>query len=380
MRGIATEKVQALLQQGKKVGEIAKKYRVSRQAVYYHVRKLSFKPKPKNNYNSTIDWHVYNEGLVKRGEVLLDMEFFQDWKEELQSINHNKKGRPYCYPPSFIRFLLQLKCIFKIDYRSLEGICRRLIVFMPFCKNPPDYTTVWNRFISLEEELKVYQSKQSEEVAGDASGLKTTNRGEYLRSKYRGIRRQYIKLHIITDTQTNQVISYSVTRGEVSDQSELGSLISEAQKYGPIKRGLFDAGYDNQDNYLLLENEGIKSIIRPRRVIKISGLEERVVKLEKGLLKGKSSEREARIRGSLIRLKSIKGYIENKEKWKKENRYGQRWKSEGRFSVFKRIFGEWVFSKKEENQRKEVRLKISLMNLFASLTIGKTLRGIKATA
>lgn len=74
--------------------------------------------------------------------------------------------------------------------------------------------------------------------------------------------------------------------------------------------------------------------------------------------------------GCIIRLETLKNYLQDKEKWKQENGYGQRWKSEGRYSIFKRIFGEHVFSKKIENQRKEAILKVSLMNLFTSMTVG----------
>lgn len=48
-----------------------------------------FKPKEeskliklKNNYNSLIDWKIYHEGLIKRGEILLDFGLLENWPEE----------------------------------------------------------------------------------------------------------------------------------------------------------------------------------------------------------------------------------------------------------------------------------------------------------
>jgi len=33
------------------------------------------------------DWKGYNEHLVQRGEILLDVESLQGWREELQEMN-----------------------------------------------------------------------------------------------------------------------------------------------------------------------------------------------------------------------------------------------------------------------------------------------------
>ncbi|MDI6840670.1 MAG: transposase, partial [bacterium] len=134
MANLTAEKVEELLSQGKKASQIAEQYGITRQAVYCHIHKLKHKKKPalckpKKNYNSLIDWKIYNEGLVKRGEILLDFELFENWQEELDLMNTNKRGRPYYYPEALIWFLSRLKSIFKIDYRTLEGIARKLIVF-----------------------------------------------------------------------------------------------------------------------------------------------------------------------------------------------------------------------------------------------------------
>jgi len=76
------------LNQGKTVQAIAKKYQVTRQAIYWHiyqhVKKVrSVKKRRCKNYNCLIDWRVYNEGLVKRGEFLLDFDFLKDGKKDL---------------------------------------------------------------------------------------------------------------------------------------------------------------------------------------------------------------------------------------------------------------------------------------------------------
>ena len=88
MANVTTDTVAREIKNGRSVAEIAKKYRWSRQAIYWHVDKISKKEKfknkvqPKKNYNLLIDWKIYNEGLVKRGEFLLDIEGFEHWREE----------------------------------------------------------------------------------------------------------------------------------------------------------------------------------------------------------------------------------------------------------------------------------------------------------
>lgn len=360
MASLTTDMVKQLLNQGKKASQIAKQYGITRQAVYCHIYKLKHRKKPasckpKKNYNSLIDWKIYNEGLVKRGEILLDFELFENWQEELDLMNANKRGRPYYYPEALIWFLTRLKSIFEIDYRTLEGIGRKLIVFISQATRAPDYTTLEVRFKQSEYMLDVYQGLEEEQsIALDSSGLKTSNRGEYRISKYKGKRRKFVKLHIGVNIMTHQVVACSVTPEEISDGKELPKIIEAGENYGKIKCALLDAGYDSKANHLMLANKGMKVIIKPRKTMSLEKVNQEIRKEED--------------KARLLRLKTLKEYLEDEELWKGINGYGKRWEAEGRYSVFKRVFGEHVFSRKMENIRKEVILKVSLMNLFASLT------------
>jgi hypothetical protein len=72
------------------------------------------------------DWKEYNEHLVQRGEILLDVESLQGWQEELEETNLGKNGRPFRYPHSLTLFLGTLRVVFSLPYRQLEGLARRL--------------------------------------------------------------------------------------------------------------------------------------------------------------------------------------------------------------------------------------------------------------
>jgi hypothetical protein len=42
-----------------------------------------------------IDWHIYNESLVRRGEVVLDFDVIDNWNNELDNMNEGKEGASY---------------------------------------------------------------------------------------------------------------------------------------------------------------------------------------------------------------------------------------------------------------------------------------------
>ena len=381
MCALNIEKINTLIQKGKKISEIAKEYKVTRQAVYAHLTKAKKDKKKKKakqkstinkrNYNALIDWKVYNEGLIKRGEILLDFDIFKEWEEEISQLNKNKVGAPYQYPDSFILFLLRLKIMFQIDYRSLQGIENKLIVFIPKAKKSANYSTLQRRLKRLRIKLEIYQEGQNQqEIAGDASGLKTSNRGEYRMSKYReGVKKRYVKLHIAVNIKTRQVVSSIITGDEVSDNTQLKRLIKGAEKRGKIVKGLFDSGYDSEENYWYLKERNILWGIKPRATLTGGRLREEIRKVKREIQRSKKGEKITKLKKRLVRLEEMKEYQSNEKKWKEKYGYGYRWRSEGRYSVFKRIFGDHVFSKDMESIKNEVQLKVNMMNQFTSFLI-----------
>jgi hypothetical protein len=170
MTGLTTEIVKNLVKQGRPIELIAQDFGVCPEAVRYHLNKPDAPPTPPRNYNAMVNWRLYNEGMVQRGVFILDMRPLQEWPEQLRLMNQAKPGHRYQYPQVLIDFLMQLKCFFKIDYRSLEGIARDLLTRLPYGARAPDYTTLWHRFGQSRIQLAVYQPVAPQEIAGDASG------------------------------------------------------------------------------------------------------------------------------------------------------------------------------------------------------------------
>ncbi len=85
-------------------------------------------------------WTQYNQALVKRGPVLLDLDFLKHWKEELNTLNSGKVGGRFLYPQSFISLLAVLHA-YILPYRQLEGFIAALASHVEGLKLP-NYTTI----------------------------------------------------------------------------------------------------------------------------------------------------------------------------------------------------------------------------------------------
>jgi hypothetical protein len=71
-------------------------------------------------------WHEYNESLIERGRILMDIGFLRSSNREIKNMNKGKVGAPFEYSRTYIQFLAFLKVGFKISYRTVQGIVRGL--------------------------------------------------------------------------------------------------------------------------------------------------------------------------------------------------------------------------------------------------------------
>ena len=94
--------------------------------------------------SSLRDWKIYSEALVKRGLILLDLDFVADWSRELKAMNESKEGGRYRYPESFVK-LLAVVHAYVLPYRQPEGFMRALSQHVDGLK-APDYTTIRSGF------------------------------------------------------------------------------------------------------------------------------------------------------------------------------------------------------------------------------------------
>lgn len=98
----------------------------------------------------------------------------------------------------------------------------------------------------------------------DASGIKVTNRGEWTRGKWKA-RRGCLKIHLVVDVRSKQILPMKVTDEKVSDGRMLKPLVKKAQKHGEVKRALVDGGYNFKENLNFLAEEGVDPPIKVRK-------------------------------------------------------------------------------------------------------------------
>jgi len=285
------------------------------------------------------DWKEYNEALVRRGEVLLDLSFLSSWSEELKAMNEGKEGARFRYPESFMRLLAVIHA-YLLPYRQLEGFVRALTKHVDGLK-APDYTTIWWRLKRMKLELDP-EVKLDEDVtiAVDSSGIKVSNRGEWIRRKWK-VRRGYLKVHIAVDVRTKQILSIEVTKEDVHDGKMLRPLVDKASKNAKVSRVLADGAYDSRRNFRYLAERGIEPVIKVRR------------------------NSSTKARGCYARRLAVIEQLD--EGWKKKHGYGMRWMAESAFSCIKRMFGEHIRSVRGGNIVKELILKAYIYNLFMGM-------------
>jgi hypothetical protein len=70
-------------------------------------------------------------------------------------------------------------------------------------------------------------------IAVDSTGIKVTNRGEWILDKWknkRRIRKGFIKIHVAVDIRTKKIVSMSVIKECVHDGKMLKELVDNVSK------------------------------------------------------------------------------------------------------------------------------------------------------
>jgi hypothetical protein len=292
--------------------------------------------------SSLRDWEGYNEALVKRGLILVDLDFVAGWSRELKAMNSYKEGGRYRYPESFIK-LLAVVHAYVLPYRQLEGFMRGLSQHVDGLK-APDYTTIWWRIAKMKVDLASSVSLDKDvTIAVDSTGIKVSNRGEWIHKKWK-VKRGFIKVHIAVDTKTKQILAIEVTKEDVGDGRMLKRLVDSSASKAALSGVVADGAYDSKSNFRMLSNRGLDPLIRVR----------------------KNSSLKAD--GCMPRKFAVVEQLGNAD-WRRERGYGYRWMVESAFSSIKRVFGEYICAVKWPNIVRELLLKASIYNLFMKMNL-----------
>jgi hypothetical protein len=283
-----------------------------------------------------VNWPRYNKSLVRRGEVVLDFDVIDNWNNELDKMNDGKEGTLYRYPESFVQLLGYMRAYFHLPYRQTEGVVRAHAG--KEIPSIPDYSTINRRVNKLD--IKINEKIGNDIIiALDSTGIKVTNRGEWLPHKW-NVRKGYLKIHVAIDIKKKKIVSLEVTSEEIHDGTRLKKLVDNASENNDVKRVIADRAYDSKENFRYLFDNDIEAAIKVRK---------------------NSSHRSM---DCYPRKVAVLRQLKDLKKWKNSVSYGYRWIAETVFSSMKRMFGEYVSARKYPNMVKEMILKASLYNIF----------------
>jgi len=289
------------------------------------------------DYIDNRNWNEYNAQLVRRGEFYLDLECVKNWQRELKQMNRKKSGAPYKYPDSFILFASVIYSFFRMPYRQLEGFIDKLGIFVPGLISA-DYTTLHRRISKLALQIPI--PDEDVVVAVDSTGMKVTNRGEWMREKHGKVRRGWLKVHVAVDIESKKLLSIEVTEEKVADSEVLRPLLKDIN----LKDGLMDGAFDTNDAFNFMKEKGVNC----------PG-----IKIRENAIVGEEP---------LPRSNAVLDFLKNGYKgWKQKHQYGRRWAVEGYFSSVKRIFGETVRASSIMGMISEIKRLFILYNLIISV-------------
>ena len=279
---------------------------------------------------------------------MLDFDVIDNWYIELEEMNKDKEGRKFVYPDSFIKLLGYMRAYFHLPYRQTEGVVREHA--SNTLPSIPDYSDISRRInkldIKISDDNKFNLFDDNFVIAIDSTGIKVTNRGEWIRHKW-NVKRGYLKIHVAVDIKKKRILSLIVTSEQVHDSQILPELIENItiKQNKEIDMTIADGAYDNNKIFQILSFKGIKPAIKVRK------------------------NSVCRKLNHYIRNQTGKIQKTDLVKWKDSMKYGQRWIAETVFSCIKRMFGEYVTAIKFENMVREMILKASLYNLFQRITV-----------
>jgi len=288
-------------------------------------------------------WHDYNESLIERGRILMDIGFIKSWNKEIRDMNEGKVGAPFEYSRSYIHFLAFLKIGFKIAYRTVQGIVRGLSDYIRI--EEMHFTHIRRRILKIKPSVvNLGNDDKPVTLVVDASGLTVSKKGDYIEEKWIREKKEFIKLHIAVDEKSEKVVSFRITKGNVHDTRQFGALVRDSAKSHHVEKVCGDKAYDNRRNFNILDDIDAEPAISIRK-------------------NASTRSKGCPLRRDEVLLIKKLGY----EGWKQLKDAGRRWIAEIVFSSIKRVLGENLLSKKFKAQKVEAGLKVMLYNKFISL-------------
>lgn len=314
------------------------------------------KKKPKKKYVDKRNWKEYEKNLLERKRKVVKFFFTKPTKKELEEeilgMNKKKRGRKYEIPNTVLTFFHFMKNCFRIDDRILTMKLSLFLNQIMGINREFDHSAIVKRRQKMTFDIPFGMTPENlngKTVYGDGVCLRL-GRGGYYRSKMYKTEVDYLKIVVYTDEENN-VIDFTI--GDESD-AEINMI---REKMPDITKGKpeafnYDGAAASHDVICALTVNGIKPII-PASSASINSMAN-APPPESCITEKKTEEK--------IWENFVKEQLDY-EKWRKGTGYSKRWVfSEGRFSVFKRMFGEEILTRNQKAIHDEVCIKMMTMD------------------
>ncbi len=212
-------------------------------------------------------------------------------------------------PDSFILIISYIRVYFHLPYRQTEGIIKATIgKSIPEYKQPaaPSYSQICRRTNKLDIDINSGDDGIDNDIviiAADGTGIKVTNRGQWMQDKWKAGKKGYLKIHVAVNIKTKEILALEVTDEKVHDSKIVKNLVEGVLNNNhniKIKSFIGDGAYDSNKNFKYLKEKRIRpTIIKVKRNSIISS------------------------KNNKIRNEEY-NYKQSHHKWKKKRKYGQR--------------------------------------------------------
>lgn len=299
-----------------------------------------------------LNWPEYNRALINRGaiELWIDEETLKNW----HAVPSGRPGRPRIYSNAAIQAILLMRIVFGVPYRAITGTMASLFRMMGVALIIPHYTTLSRRLATLPIELPGLSAPGERLIiAIDSTGFKIYGEGEW-KVRQHGVskRRTWRKCHIIIDVKTLKIVALESTDNLTHDCEVAEELLERIPN--PVQAFAADGAYDTAAIFGKLEERKCQPLIPPRENAVEWPLE----------IKGKPNPGAAQ-RNAILECIAKFG----SETWKEVSGYHCRSLVENTMYRLKQLFGERLFSRRQEGdtQHNELLLRAYVLNIWTDL-------------
>lgn len=290
-------------------------------------------------------------------ESAFNLFYIKDRLDEFEVDRPRGRGRPLKFSDAVIMLAINIMSLINQDFRTAAGIAAGLLA--NFGIPSPSYSRLFERCSMLIGDMtlaapvtdsrilcRFHMEDPTDRVrrlAVDSTGLTLSNITVWRKTKW-GVGPKYrgwLKVHALTDVDTNEIVAFVLTKDDVGDEGMLEYLLELAELGGVKFEEVYaDAAYSSVDNFKLV-CEKYKC---------------RFITSFKSNTSGKNLG--SKDRGDAARLWIRLPY----DKWVEVTGYGRRWKIEGAFSDLKRMFSEFIRATSDDGMVREVTFMIRMFN------------------